>query len=152
MKVFHMSGRSDDMWQIPSSTTSSFLFRSLLCHSMLRPLEINLLPSTCCYSFTLNFRKWIYSLCIFDIWSILYISAKEMENIRCLKVAAMFSGVVYRLVSLHQSDMWMVCLHQSASSPEIVLDSLFGLVRPCSATATMKLSANTLSVAVACLS
>ena len=65
----------------------------------------------------------------------------------------MFSGVVYRLVSLHQSDNWMVgCLHQSASSPEIVLDSLFGLVRPCSATATMKLSANTLSVAVACLS
>ena len=47
MTVFHMSGWSDDLWQTPSSTTSSFFcYRSWLCHSLLRSLEINLLPST----------------------------------------------------------------------------------------------------------
>ena len=47
MKVFHMSGRSDDMWQTPSSTTSSFSVIEVYCVTvMLRSLEINLQPST----------------------------------------------------------------------------------------------------------
>ena len=47
MKVFHMSGRSDDMWQTPSSTTSSFsVIEAYSVTVMLRSLEINLQPKS----------------------------------------------------------------------------------------------------------